>query len=73
MSGGVTLTVTRGVMGLKAIGGRRGALAGDEPFMNGDAAVETGGGLPAVLIAGTSTGLDNLGILVGGCWATAVT
>lgn len=59
-------------MGLKAAGGRRGALTVDEPFMN-DVADVTGGGLAAVLIAGTSMGLDSLGILLGGCWAMAAT
>lgn len=60
----------RGVMGLKATGGRTGALTGGEPFMSDATVVETGGGLLAALIVGTSMGLDNLGILLGGCWDT---
>lgn len=60
-------------MGLKATGGRTGTLTGDEPFTSDAAAVETGGGLAAALIVGTSMGLDNLGILLGGCWDTDAT
>lgn len=59
-------------MGFKATGGRTGALTDDEPFMNDVAGVVTGG-LAAVPIAGTSMGLDSLGILLGGCWAMAAT
>lgn len=62
----------RGVMGLKLMGGRSGALAA-EPLMNGGVAGTVGGLGTVWTTAGMSGGFDSLGIFAGGCWFRAPT
>lgn len=65
-------TAMRGVMGLKLMGGRSGALATD-PLTKGGVATGTVGLGTVWTTGGMSDGFESLGILLGGCWFGAAT